>query len=475
MRPIETLMVLANALTLFALAVPLPHALHWMRHLAPVVLLIAAAQLLIEGQRWQMVPAYALTGLFFVVWLWQKTAPAGELTGHLWLNRLAIGLGVLALAVSIALPLLIPVFRFPQPGGPYQVGTLTYHWVDADRSEAFTADADRRRELMVQVWYPAKGDPSLARAPYVQDGRALAPLAPLLRLPGFIFGHVKYIRTNAIPSAPVAHGEPSYPVLIFSHGRGGFRQHNTWEVEELVSHGYIVAAIDHTYAASGVVFLDGRLVPMDSRMIDRTFVDGMLPYLSQDVVFVLNQLAAVNQSDPNAILTGKLDLQHAGIFGVSMGGEVSAEACRQDPRLQACLIMDVWMPADVIQDPMKQPTMWITRDAETMRLERWREVDIDETLNTMRAVYEKQPGDGYFVQVPGMFHQDFSDAPLLSPVTSWLGVTGPIDGRRAHSITSAYSLAFFDRHLKGRPVPLLDGPGGRYPEVLFDARRGSSQ
>jgi hypothetical protein len=57
-------------------------------------------------------------------------------------------------------------------------------------------------------------------------------------------------------------------VLIFSHGRGGYRQHNTMQVEELVSHGYIVAAIDHPYAATGVVFPDGRIAAFDPRMFD---------------------------------------------------------------------------------------------------------------------------------------------------------------------------------------------------------------
>ena len=471
MRPTETLLLLANSLTLFVLAVPLPHAVRWMRHLAPIVLLIAITQILVEGPRWQMVPAYTLTGLFLVVWLLQNIAPADGLARQLWINRLAVGLGVLGLAVSIALPILFPVFRFPKPSGPYGIGTLTYHWVDPSRPEVFTADPNDRRELMVQIWYPAQVDPSSPHAPYVQDPGALAPLARLLHLPAFIFGHLKYITTNAAESAPVAPGESTYPVLICSHGRAGFRREDTWLIEELVSHGYIVAAIDHPYAASGVVFPDGRRATFDTHMLDRKFVDGKIPYLAQDAIFTLNQLGALNQSDPNGTLTGRLDLQRAGIFGLSLGGEVSADACRLEPRFRACLVMDVWMPADVVRAGLKQPTMWLTRDAKTMQIEGWSRADIDETLTTMRAVFESLPGDGYFVRVPGMFHQDFSDAPLLSPLTSWLGVTGPIDGRRAHSITTAYSLAFFDRHLKGRPAALLDRPAAQYPEVLFETRR----
>jgi predicted dienelactone hydrolase len=56
------------------------------------------------------------------------------------------------LAVSIVLPIVIPVFHFSHPTGPYQIDTLTYHWVDADRLEVFIADPTDRRELMVQIW-----------------------------------------------------------------------------------------------------------------------------------------------------------------------------------------------------------------------------------------------------------------------------------------------------------------------------------
>jgi hypothetical protein len=363
------------------------------------------------------------------------------------------------------------VFSLPHPRGPYQIGTLTYDWVDAARPEIFTADPHDRRELMVQIWYPARASKSAKRAPYIADGYALAPLARLMHLPGFVFQHLKYVKTNAMPAAPMAPGAVSYPVLVFSHGRGGFRQHNTLQVEELVSNGYVVVAIDHPYAAAGVVFPDGHRASLDARMLVRKSEDGFIPYLAQDVSFTLDQLATINRSDPRGILTGRLDLQRAGMFGVSLGGEVTVEACRLDPRLKACLSMDVWMPADIVQAGLRQPTMFISRDAATMRLEGWSQAVTDETLGTMRKVFEELPGYGYFVRVPGMFHEDFSDAPLLSPLTSWLGITGPMDARRERAIVSAYELAFFDRYLKGRSAKLLDGPAELYPEVLFESRR----
>lgn len=474
MRPLEALLLIINLAAFLAFAVPRFRAVRLTRLLPTATLLAAGAQVALEGARWQMAPAYAFgVSLFLISLLPRSGVGAGGVPGRRRRlgRRLTIGFGALALPFAAFLPLAFPVFNLPHPHGPYEIGTLTYDWVDAARPEIFTADPANRRELMVQVWYPVQGSKSAKRARYVNDGLALAPLAGLLHLPRFVFQHLKYVMTDAVPAAPAAPGAANYPVLVLSHGRGGFRQESTSQVEEMVSHGYIVAAIDHTYAAAGVDFPDGRGVSLDPRMLDRKSEDSFIPFLAQDVSFTLNQLAEINRSDPRGILTGRLDLQRTGMFGLSLGGEITADACRFDPRLKACLIMDVWMPADVVQAGLRQPTMWITRDAATMRLEGWSPAVTDETLGTMHEVFEGLPGDGYFVRVPGMFHEDFSDAPLFSPFTPWLGISGPMNARRGQTIVSAYELAFFDRHLKGLAAPLLDGPSPRFPEVLFETRR----
>lgn len=470
MRAFEVLLLFVNLIVFMSSVFPLLKGTAFLRHSAHLAVLVALIHVSLEGQRWQMVPAYALTALFFLVWIIKNMVLSETRVVKSRTNWAAFSLGIVFIAVSMALPVVVPVPRIPKPSGPYMIGTLIYHWMDANRPELFSDDPDDRRELMMQLWYPARRGASTPQAHYVQDARSLAPLARLLHLPGFALCHLEYVATNAFYSAPVAYGEARYPVLIFSHGRCGFRQHNTWQIEELVSHGYVVAAIDHTYAASGVTFPGGRTVSFDPRMLDRAFIDCMIPYLARDAVFALDQLATLDRADPRGILTGRLDTDRAGIFGVSMGGEISTMACLIEPRFRACLVMDVWMPNEVVKAGLKLPAMFISRDSGTMKLEGWSNADIAETLNTMRAVFEGLPGDGYFVLVPGMFHQDFSDAPLLSPITSLMGITGPIGGRRAHEITSAYSLAFFDRHLKGRPEALLAGPSAKYPEIILERR-----
>jgi hypothetical protein len=201
---------------------------------------------------------------------------------------------------------------------------------------------------------------------------------------------------------------------------------------------------------------------------------GIVPYLTQDVGFALDQLATVDAADPHGVLSGRLDLQRVGTVGISLGAIVAGEACHTEPRLKACLMMDAAMPADVVPAGLRQPSMWITRDAETMRLEHrrgggWSETAIHEAQTSMRAVYAKSPpGHGYFVQVPGMFHPNFTDAPYYSLLAYQMGLGGPIDAQRGFDIVNGYSVAFFDRELQGHPTALLGGPTRQYPEVTFE-------
>ena len=495
MRPFEILLSLVNLLAFLGLAIPRLHALPWIGFASLAALLISVIQIILEGPRWQMIPAYTLAIIFFIVWISGIALPIGFRVSRI-VSILGVGAGILVLFISVVLPVLLPVFHFPRPTGPYGIGTVTYHWVDTSRPELFTTDPNDHRELMVQVWYPDKDDPSASRAPYIQDADAVTTaLARLTHYPGFFFSHFKYVTTNAAASAPMAENPSSFPVLIYLTGLDGFRALSTFQIEELVSYGYIMVGIDQPGAVALVQYPDGRKIsgwqkvaidpllmqsvepqPKAPTLYGKELPDGIIPYFAQDVSFILDQLSAINTSDPDHILTGRLDLEQVGTFGISLGGMIAAEACLKDSRLKACLIMDVWMTADVVKSGLQQPTMFITRDADTMRLERqrsggWTEKDIALTLTTMREVYDHLVKDGYYLQIPTMFHLNFTDTPYWLPIASQLGITGPIDCQRGFDILNAYSLAFFDRYLKGQSSSLLNGHSQQYPEVKLENRR----
>ena len=503
MRAFEILLLVALSVALLMVSLPHWRRTRWPSLSAIVSLLIGASQILAEGPRWLLLPAYALTVPLCGFSMLANRSTAGGSGKRRRLMLLSLGIGLPWLALSIALPISVPVFGFPTPPGPYAIGTLMYHWTDPTRAEALTADVQARRELMVQVWYPAIANPAARRAAYLPDAAPLtAALARIHGLPAFVFVHFRYVMTNAMPAAPAAGDQPPFPVLLFLEGATGFRQMNTFQVEHLVSHGYVVVALDQPGVAAVVVFPDGRqaaglTLRQLQPVVRPSYMSGIshlpmgglpqpsdkapaensiVPYLARDVAFALDRLTALNHADPTGILAGKLDLQRVGALGISLGGIVVGEACLSDPRLRACLMMDAPMSTGVALAGLQQPGMWITRDAASMRLERqraggWPEAEIEAHQTSMRAAYEAGSGAGYFVRVPGTFHSNFTDVPNWTPLAQVLGFAGPINGRRAHNIVNSYSLAFFDRELRGRAIHLLDGPSLQYPEVTFDARQ----
>ena len=495
MRPLETTLLIWNVAQLALLVMPMPSWISWIRHSAAVGLVIVAAHVLAEGTRWQMLPAYGVSLLFGLLWLAQLIGRSSTLpiscSGAIRILTALLGVSITVL--SVALPLAFPVFHIPSPTGPYAIGTLTYHWTDASRAEVFSADPGDARSLMAQVWYPATSAAASPKAPYIADARAFSQAqAALHSLPDFIFAHLEYAAGNAVSAAALSESQPKYPILIFLEGLTGYRQMNTFQVEELVSHGYIVVALDQPYVAASVVFPDRQIVfglskdqidpliqqsilPIEQtpRLHGVPFEEGIIPYLSSDVLFALDQLEIMNRADPMGILTGALDLSRVGVFGISIGGIVASEACRSDARLIACLVMDAPMPAIVEQDGLTQPALWITRDAATMQAEGWTQPDIDQHQSTMRGAFNTSHGDRYFLRVPGMFHANLMDAPFFSPFVDDLGITGPINPQRAHQIINAYSLAFFNRHVKGQHMNMPDELRLAFPEVILEQHPGN--
>ncbi|NCP62965.1 MAG: alpha/beta fold hydrolase [Alphaproteobacteria bacterium] len=62
--------------------------------------------------------------------------------------------------------------------------------------------------------------------------------------------HGIWMRENYSKGQPCVNGKRKYPLVVFSHGFRGDRFGNSWIAEALVSKGYIVVMIDHTFNTS---------------------------------------------------------------------------------------------------------------------------------------------------------------------------------------------------------------------------------
>lgn len=404
--------------------------------------------------------------------------PIGHLGVSSWLNR-GIMLAVLALILVAAVVslwfVLFPTPSFPTPSGPHGIGTRLYSLTDATRPEPFTAASDDSRHLGIELWYPTT-DKGKAQ-PYIEQPAVLAALASRLHVPTALLGRLQDAPTHAVRGAAPEDGP--YPVLINPTGFSGFHAASLFWIEELVSHGYVVVTIDQPGTVAAATLDDGTILPVaDKTVFDRymplamsqspdqplemngvSLPGGILPFMAADLSFVLDQLATI---DPE--ISGVLDLDEVGVFGMSLGGYIGPEACRLDGRFKACLAVDSGKSGIVAAEGLAQPTMLISRDAAVMREERskaggWPEAEIEQTIASQRTLFEHNRADAYYVTMNGMYHVNWTDAPVWSPLVSWLGLAGPIDPYRGFAATNACTLSFFDHYLKlGSQAVVCDQP-----------------
>jgi len=198
----------------------------------------------------------------------------------------------------------------PFARGPFPVAVRT----------ASLADAVRQRPLAIEVWYPAT------------DAYAGQDLADPTRDAYEVLPGLPAIHQDAVRDAVPRRG--TYPLIAFSHGFGGQRRQSTFLCTHLASHGYVVAAVDHT----GNTTLDvmqailgarrGGSVP-DPLETVREFI-ALRPL---DVRFAIDRVLDGTAGGVEALI----DPSRIGVTGHSFGGWTTLAVVAQDPRIRAAL------------------------------------------------------------------------------------------------------------------------------------------
>ncbi len=244
----------------------------------------------------------------------------------------------------------------------------------------------------------------------------------------------------------------------------------TTSMEELASHGYVIASVSHTYETLYTEFPDGRVVLEEPLAFDSSLthnygplnLDDRLGTWVEDAGFVLDQLEMLNGGEIESQFNGRLDMERVGVFGMSFGCAMSMEFCLIDTRCKAGANLDgsQFGYVDSDSEGLQIPFLFFYNE-------------YSEGMND--HVYGGVENWAYQVTIEGTTHLNFMDAVLWSPYLSELSpITGydlgPIHAERMIAIQRVYLLAFFDRHLKGEFTPFLDGPPSAFPEVEFEYR-----
>ena len=154
------------------------------------------------------------------------------------------------------------------------------------------------------------------------------------------------VETHAVAGAPFARQVTRAPVLIFSPGGGLVREIYAAQLENLASHGFVVAAVTHPYDGVVAVYPDGHSIAYDAKRWPQipSFLGewnlNQLEWHSRDIRFVLDELERADRTATRLPFAGHLDLKRVGALGHSFGGVAAAKACQTDRRFTACLNQD---------------------------------------------------------------------------------------------------------------------------------------
>lgn len=354
----------------------------------------------------------------------------------------------------------------PQPTGRQQIGTTSLHLVDRSRADPWVAGG-ARRELMVQIWYPARDVRGYPLAPWVSPGVAAHLVPP--------DSGVVPPTTHAHLGAPVDRGH--HPVVLYSPGFGLERTSSTALVEELAGRGYIVVTVDHTHDARFVEFPDGRietqvLPPPGGPDDEDAVIAKALATRVADIRFTLDQLVAISRGgNPDhehrplpAGLAGAWDFHHVGMFGHSLGGAAAAEVMYEDPRVIAGIDMDGTLSGQVVSSGLDRPFLLLGSTPPPGA------GDDD----TWAAFWSHLRGPRRQLELVGSGHLSFTDYQVLLPqagipADALVPTMGTIDPQRSVAVQRVYVASFFDRYLLHRDDGLLDRPSRCYPEMRFVA------
>jgi dienelactone hydrolase len=361
-----------------------------------------------------------------------------------------------------------PALRLPQPTGPYPAGITSLWLTDTSRRDPWAADV-AARELMVSLWYPAAAAPDGRPAPYMTPAESELQLASggVTAVPPDLLSRVE---TTAVSDARPAGYQRSLPLVVLSPGFTASRSTLTALAEDLASHGYVVAGIDHTYESHATAFPDGRVATCLARERRGHGLQWKVAATrAADVSFVLGQLTGAHPAWPGA---GLVDPSRIAMAGHSAGGAATIAAMLADPRIRAGIDIDGSTAAPIPDEGLGRPFLFLGHQsgytpgsagtASTPRDSKPRK----SAVATWERDWKLLVGWKRWLVVAGAVHASFTDLALLA---DGLGIDlgAGLSGARSLDITRAYVLAFLDQHLRGRPQALLDQPSPRYPEVTF--------
>jgi hypothetical protein len=382
----------------------------------------------------------------------------------------------------------------PTPSGSYGIGRVSYELTDPGRPERLSSNANARRRMMAYVWYPIdrRVSQGKANAPYlpffdeVKSKLRADDIADMFR-PAVYDGTASLPTTHVVENAPMPAGGRRFPLLLFAHGWGNPTFLYTAELEDIVSHGYVIAAIEHPYDTVYTRFSDGDVTFFAQDRFNKetarqphglsAYSNERVEVMSEDNHYALTALLKYADTEAfGAPFYRRIDSARIGAFGHSIGGLTAARTCQIDQRVKACMDQDSadyrgspFIVSSLEQTESQPFFLFVVSSADIWSAKALNPSDADlaqqklsraEFDAIMRKQQEDQTnqmaaitGGSYrlmLFDLPGFIHRSFTDQTLLA---ASLDHDESIHNFR---IAETYTLSFFDKYLRDDTKTVLD-------------------
>ena len=317
--------------------------------------------------------------------------------------------------------------------GPFPAGVRTVQYLDTARNRSFPCE----------IWYPAAAQHQ--GQDLESENQDVFTVAPDNRS----------LRQTAVRNAAAHAGR--YPTIIFSHHSGGHRRAATFLCTHLSSHGYIVAALDHSEVNAPE--LRGPQAETAEQKAAR--MQAVISSRVPDARFLLDRVLSDTASGWDA----RPDPQRIGIVGHSFGGWTALAMPETDPRFRAIVALapgGASNPRPGIL-PVKLTFAW-GRDIPVLYLVA--EDDVCLPLAGMCELFDRTPATRRMIILRRADHMHFMDnveemhesvrKMIFPDELSWLpremrAIAELTSGEQAHLFVRGLTLAAHGCHAEANP------------------------
>ena len=350
-------------------------------------------------------------------------------------------------------------------------GKTDLHYEKGKNEKDFGVDnqKDFCREVMLRAYYPVikQYQPSYAGyyAPAISDLQNMIIAANVPGITREDINKLDEIKTFTAKGVPIANQQ--FPVLLFAPGANMEVQSYENTIDEMVSQGYIVLALNNTFVGASILFPDGRLVHNRTDLGQPTVLPLADQSVSNDILFVRTLMN--KESTPISKFAPHMNLHEVGLFGHSMGAISVVNVVRKYPHLfQAAISFDA-PPTDLGKRAYSKAQLAGFRSTPFMRLfaAEWR--DLGGIVTPENAKFQLFENNYYTLLSPNeenttyTNHMSFSDLSTMqyqSALKLYIayaakGMLGTVNGWNETKLLNSYVLQFFNMYLKNQPSPNL--------------------